>query len=168
MATSSALTLSGLKNALEADLLPTAASAASLGVLLHVSIQNIELDIYMYHFLASYGIVILALGYAYLFLAELTVVEGLVRVLLTTVSFNSGLIVSIAIYRLLFHRLRNFPGPLGAKLSRFYTVSIVSKNVQYYKEVAKMHQTYGDFIRTGQNVFRPLIASIDFGLPRAP
>ncbi len=150
MALSSALTSSGLKSALEADLRPTAAFAASLGVLLHVCIRNIEVDIYMYHFLALYGIAILALGYAYLFFAEFTVVQALTRVLLTTASLNSGLIVSIAIYRLFFHRLRNFPGPLGAKLSRFYTVWKASKSVQYYKEVAKMHQTYGDFIRTGQ------------------
>ena len=150
MAASSAPTPSGLKSALEADLLPTAAFAASLGVLLHVSIRNIEVDIYMYHFLTLYGFAILALGCAYLSFAEFTVIQGLARVLLTTASFNCGLIVSIAVYRLLFHRLHNFPGPLGARLSRFYTVFKAAKSVQYYREVAKMHQTYGNFIRTGE------------------
>ncbi|OCL07514.1 putative benzoate 4-monooxygenase cytochrome P450, partial [Glonium stellatum] len=55
----------------------------------------------------------------------------------------------IVVYRLFFHRLHKFPGPFGAKLTRFYAVSRASKNIQYHKEVAKMHEQYGDFIRTG-------------------
>lgn len=168
MAATFPLSPNGLKGALEADLLPTAVFAASLGVLLHLSIRNIEVDNYMYHFLTFYGIAISALGYIYLFFTDFTVVQGLTRVLLTTTSFNSGLIFSIAVYRLLFHRLRNFPGPFGAKLSRFYTVSKAAKNVQYYREVAKMHKTYGDFIRTGRNSYSIFPNSTDFSFTRAP
>ncbi|KAF3044325.1 hypothetical protein E8E12_007952 [Didymella heteroderae] len=63
--------------------------------------------------------------------------------------FNITTLSSIAIYRLFFHRCRNFPGPLPAKISRFYAAYLSAKDVQYYKELAKVHEKYGDFVRTG-------------------
>lgn len=148
---SSALSLSGLRGALEADPLPAAGSAAILGVVLHISVfRNIEVELYLYSFLGLYLAAMLGIGYAYLSLIEFSIIESLTRVLLLAASFNAGLILSIAIYRLFFHRLRRFPGPFGAKLSRFYSASLAAKNFQYYREVAKMHEKYGDFIRTGK------------------
>ncbi|KAF4545568.1 Cytochrome P450 [Lasiodiplodia theobromae] len=55
----------------------------------------------------------------------------------------------MATYRLFFHRLRKFPGPFGAKLSRFYVTLTSAKKVQYHEEIKKWHEKYGDFIRTG-------------------
>ncbi|KAF3038407.1 hypothetical protein E8E11_005959 [Didymella keratinophila] len=63
--------------------------------------------------------------------------------------FNTTVLSSIAIYRLFFHRCRNFPGPLPAKITRFYAAYLSAKNIQYYKELAKAHEKYGDFVRTG-------------------
>lgn len=45
-------------------------------------------------------------------------------------AFYTGIIFSIGIYRLFFHRLLSFPGPLVAKLTRFYTVKKAFKTVQ--------------------------------------
>ncbi|KAL1961494.1 hypothetical protein VTN77DRAFT_1673 [Rasamsonia byssochlamydoides] len=78
---------------------------------------------------------------------RLAATVGMVSVL--AVSFNTGLILSIGVYRLFFHRLRRFPGPFWAKLTRFADAAKAAKNVQYNVEVAKMHKQYGDFIRTG-------------------
>ncbi|KAK7721297.1 hypothetical protein SLS64_001593 [Diaporthe eres] len=63
--------------------------------------------------------------------------------------FNLSCLLSIGFYRLLFHRCGRFPGPMGAKLSRFWTSYTSSKNFQYYKELEKMQAKYGDFVRTG-------------------
>lgn len=146
------MSLDGLKSALEADLFTTAASAAGLGLLFHQTvIRNVELDVYMYHFLFLFIVALAGLASTYLALTDLTILQALSRVALVAISFDTGLFFSIGIYRLLFHRLRKFPGPLGAKLTRFYTVSKAAKNVQYYKEVEKMHEKYGDFIRTGES-----------------
>ena len=60
--------------------------------------------------------------------------------------FTIALIMSI--YRLFFHRLRGFPGPLLARVSKLWHVSQVldSKNHQF---LLRMQQSYGDFVRTG-------------------
>lgn len=140
----------GFKSALEVDLLTSLASATGLGILFHLSVlRKVEVDAYMYHLLILFTITKIGLGFTYLLITAFTLPQALVRVTSVGTAFYVGITISIGIYRLLFHRLRSFPGPLGAKLSRFYTVRKASKNVQYYKEVAKMHEEYGDFVRTG-------------------
>ena len=149
MAASSMLSLDGVQDVLGANVQSTATAALCLGALFHLSIRKVEVDYLIWHFLALSTGVFSALVYAYLSLTNCTLLEATAKALLVGVSFNTGLTLSIAVYRLFFHRLRKFPGPLGAKLSRFYTVKLAAKNVQYNVEVAKMHEKYGDFIRTG-------------------
>lgn len=62
-----------------------------------------------------------------------------------------GVYASMLIYRVFFHRLGRFPGPFLARLSNFYIVSLAGKNMQEYKEVEKLHEKYGDFVRTGKS-----------------
>lgn len=94
---------------------------------------------------------VLGLGYSYMSWTDLPIIQFATRVLLLASSFNAGLILSIGVYRLFFHRLRCFPGPFAAKLSRFYAMSKAAEKVQYHLEVAKMHEKYGDFVRTGRS-----------------
>ena len=58
------------------------------------------------------------------------------------------LLGSISIYRVFFHRLRNFPGPFLASVSKFWHVAhcLDSKN---HLLLAKLNQEYGDFVRIG-------------------
>lgn len=143
------LSLAGMQNALGADVRSTVTAALCLGALFHLSIRKIEVDYLIWHYLALSTGVFSALVYAYLSLTNCSLLEATARALLVGASFNTGLTLSIAVYRLFFHPLRRFPGPVGARLSRFYTVKLAAKNVQYNLEVAKMHEKYGDFIRTG-------------------
>ncbi|MCJ1455714.1 hypothetical protein MMC28_006070 [Mycoblastus sanguinarius] len=55
---------------------------------------------------------------------------------------------SMTIYRTLFHRLRGFPGPIFAKVTKLWHVAQVldSKNYLY---LSRLHRNYGDFVRTG-------------------
>ena len=149
MAAASMLSFEGLENALEAETRSTIAAATCLGVLFHICIRKVEVDYLIWHYLALSTGFLTSLVYAHLSLRECSLLEATARTLLVAVFFNTGLAVSIGVYRLFLHPLRRFPGPLGAKLSRFYTVKLAAKNCQYNLEVAKMHEKYGDFVRTG-------------------
>ncbi len=145
------LSLEGLENALKADVRSTATAAGCLGVLFHLCIRTVEIDYLIWHLLAFSTVALSGLTYAQLALRDAQLLEAAAKALLVAVSFNTGLAASILVYRLFFHRLRSFPGPVGAKISRFYTVKLAAKNCQYNLEVAKMHERYGDFVRTGWN-----------------
>lgn len=72
-------------------------------------------------------------------------------------SFLTGLFISILIYRLAFHPLRRFPGPLSLRVSKL-AHSWRSRKLDNYLQLEDLHQQYGDFVRTGPNeltVFRP-------------
>ncbi|KAF7588967.1 hypothetical protein BBP40_004969 [Aspergillus hancockii] len=151
METASLLHREGLKNVLETDLLHLGGSAALLGILLHITIfrTSFPVENHMYNLLVLYVATVLSLSYAYLSITELSPLQALGRVGLIACSFNTGLLSSISIYRLFFHRLHHFPGPFGAKLTRFYDATLAAKNVQYNVELRKLHEQYGDFVRTG-------------------
>lgn len=64
-------------------------------------------------------------------------------------SFAYGLLGSVLAYRVFFHRLRRFPGPLGARLSRFYALRHAARNRQMHLVLERLHEEYGDFVRVG-------------------
>ena len=55
---------------------------------------------------------------------------------------------SMLIYRVFFHRLRNFPGPFPGKLSKFWHIYNIT-DLSHYKYLDRLHREYGDFVRTG-------------------
>jgi hypothetical protein len=118
------------------------AAAVLFGIVFHLSIQPIEFELVMYHFMAAFTLSFFGMFYVF----------GLTKSLVFATSFSTGLLASIVCYRLFFHRCRNFPGPTAAKVSKFYAARLSAKNVQYYKELEKMHEQYGDFVRTGEQL----------------
>ncbi|KAL4862506.1 cytochrome P450 [Aspergillus spectabilis] len=68
---------------------------------------------------------------------------------MATCSFNLGLTASILLYRAFFHRLRRFPGPFMAKLTRLSIMMRSLERTQYHLDLEEMHRKYGDFVRTG-------------------
>lgn len=123
--------------------------AALLGVLFHLSIQTVEFEKFMFHYLAPLPVVALGIAVVLSDFGRLAWAQAVVKSIFIEVVFNLSCLLSISIYRMLLHRCGSFPGPVGAKLSRFWTAYISSKNLQYYKELEKMHVKYGDFVRTG-------------------
>jgi cytochrome P450 family 628 len=67
------------------------------------------------------------------------------------VCYFSTLFFSIVTYRLAFHQLRHFPGPLGAKITKGYALWM-ARNAKYVDELCYLHQVYGDVVRTGMGV----------------
>ena len=58
---------------------------------------------------------------------------------------------SMLVYRLFFHRLRKFRGPLPARISRLWYASQCLPNFDSFRTMARLHKEYGDFVRTGPN-----------------
>ncbi|KAK2793068.1 hypothetical protein FQN52_002216 [Onygenales sp. PD_12] len=62
----------------------------------------------------------------------------------------SSLWLNILVYRALFHPLNHFPGPFGAKLTKFWTLrKVLESKLRWYQVVDKLHAQYGDYVRTG-------------------
>lgn len=64
--------------------------------------------------------------------------------------FNAGLFGYMLLCRAFFHKLRKFPGPWPAKLSKFYWTYQVLRDPISHLRVEKLHQELGDFVRTGK------------------
>lgn len=65
----------------------------------------------------------------------------------------------MTIYRLFFHPLRRFPGPVLARVSKLWHVfhCINSRN---YLLLDKLHLQYGEFVRTGESGFTLVISQL--------
>jgi hypothetical protein len=128
----------------------TARTGALLGILLHQVARSVEFELYMFHFMALFAASLLGLTYALAEFEENSILVAFTRTSLFACTFGIALLASVAVYRLFFHRCRNFPGPLSAKITRFYATYLSARELQYYKELEKVHIKYGDFVRTGR------------------
>ncbi|ROW01204.1 hypothetical protein VSDG_02711 [Cytospora chrysosperma] len=120
----------------------------------------------MFHYLAALPVVAVLMSTVFAVYGPCGWLEAVAKSFLFELVLNTSCLLSISIYRLLFHRCRRFPGPLGAKISRFWTAYISAKNIQYYKELDTFHSTYGDFVRTGPReitIFRASAVSTIYG-----
>lgn len=139
-----------VQQAAQADLYGIVGRAAVLGILFHMSIQAVEFEKIMFHYLAALPVVAVLMSTVFVVHGPCGWLEAVAKSFLFESVFNTSCLLSISIYRVLFHRCKNFPGPLGVKISRFWTAYISAKNIQYYKELDKFQSTYGDFVRTGK------------------
>ncbi|KAF2734670.1 cytochrome P450 [Polyplosphaeria fusca] len=134
------------------DLIRSKPLAAALGVASHFILGKGEWD---------HSSHLVALTWAGAFAAITTVeyladpqVQSIFEALLVTVMasavYFAALISVLLVYRAFFHRLRKFPGPFSARLSKFYGVSLAVRNFQLYNEIERLHKEYkADIIRTG-------------------
>ncbi|KAH8758341.1 cytochrome P450 67 [Diaporthe sp. PMI_573] len=145
---------------------PAFIGAALLGVLFHVSIQLVEFERFMFHYLAALPVMALGMTTVLSDFGRLAWSQAIVKSIFMEIIFNLSFLLSIGVYRMLLHRCRGFPGPVGARLSRFWTAYISGKNLQYYKDLEKMQAKYGDFVRTGPReitVFRDSAVTAIYG-----
>lgn len=59
-----------------------------------------------------------------------------------------GMFTSISIYRLFFHRIRHFPGPRAAAVSKLWSV-YQCRDSRNHLFLDDLHKKYGNFVRTG-------------------
>ncbi|KAI8941322.1 hypothetical protein NX059_002549 [Plenodomus lindquistii] len=75
---------------------------------------------------------------------------GLVTATLVATSFWVPLWVYIGTYRAFFHPLKDFPGPAGAKLSRWWTLKqVFDSKLHYHRVLQRLQAEHGDYVRTG-------------------
>jgi hypothetical protein len=125
-------------------------TAAAMGVLGHLATLDVLWDHRIWLLLKSYATGLGVVLITFVFTLGYGPLSAIAMTIFVAISFNIGVISSMVIYRLFFHRLRKFPGPFWAKITRFYAVYISKKKLQYFLELQEMHKTYGDFVRTGK------------------
>jgi hypothetical protein len=74
-------------------------------------------------------------------------------VLICTTSFNTTLLLSIGSHRIFFHRLRHFPAPFGASISRFWLLYKLHKRHDRFRLVESLHKRYGPIVRLGASAY---------------
>lgn len=121
------------------------------GLLLHQCFRLIELDRYP---LTILGAVVaahwtLAFGLQYQDVEHAFLQSQ--KVAFSTVALGVlSMWISMLIYRAFLHPLHNFPGPFAAKLTKWWAFKeLIASKVRWYQVVGKMHEEYGDYIRTG-------------------
>ena len=81
-----------------------------------------------------------------------SVVERLGSALLIIGIYALSLLASLVVYRTVFHRLRSFPGPFWARVSKFWHVEkCFSSSSQNHIVLDRLHEKYGTFVRTGDS-----------------
>ncbi|CZR64603.1 related to pisatin demethylase cytochrome P450 [Phialocephala subalpina] len=65
--------------------------------------------------------------------------------------YLASLTTSILTYRVFFHPLRRFPGPLSAKLTKLAHVLRLLKKSDNYLQADRLHKKYGEIVRIGPN-----------------
>jgi hypothetical protein len=57
---------------------------------------------------------------------------------------------NMLIYRAFLHPLNNFPGPFGAKLTKFWGFrKVFESKIRYFRVAGKLQTQYGDYVRAG-------------------
>lgn len=74
--------------------------------------------------------------------------EAIAQVTPVAVFYLAGLFTSLIAYRSLLHSLNKFPGPFGARISRFW-LSAQLKDGDAFRKIQKLHEEHGDFVRVG-------------------
>lgn len=120
------------------------------GVLCHSLILNIEFERNMYKLFRAYLFTVAAFFALSRFQSENGGVEAIRLVASFTALSACGFMGAMSIYRMFFHRLNGIPGPFWARLSKWHSVGLARRNLQFHREVFKLHEKYGDIVRTGK------------------
>lgn len=116
-------------------LIPLAAITLHETVLRRVEVDHLTLPI-----LGISSAIYLLLAYCVTFFRATAIFLG----------FWSILWIYIGAYRAFFHPLRDYPGPIGARLSKWYTVKrVIDTRWHWHRVQQDLHKQYGDYVRTG-------------------
>ncbi|KAH8800518.1 putative benzoate 4-monooxygenase cytochrome P450 [Flagelloscypha sp. PMI_526] len=80
---------------------------------------------------------------------EVGLIQAARQTMFYITTFNGSLWTSIAVHRLFFHRLRSFPGPFFAKLTRLWAFWVQKEDMQMHLIIHRLHDQHGDIVRIG-------------------
>lgn len=136
-----------------------------LGYFIHGEHITETLRIVLVFTSTTFVIFFLQLGLGQSYIAAITYTTAVVTTYLVS------LFSSITIYRIFFHRLRSFPGPFAAKVSKIWQSYHALPDFQNYLLMEKMYKQYGDFVRIGPNeiaIFDPESIGICSKIEKGP
>ncbi|TGO40918.1 hypothetical protein BHYA_0029g00270 [Botrytis hyacinthi] len=145
-------------------------TAIAAGVFFHNIVRNREFDRYPFSILfvviASHIVLSILLQYDNdVDILTFWQAQRLASSLIATTILS--LWTNILVYRAFFHPLRNFPGPFGARLSKFWSLGkVIESKVRWYQVAGKLKEEYGDYVRTGPReltIFDPAAISVILG-----
>jgi len=139
--------LSTLANVAPAQILGV---SSVLGVSYHLATRHLEPDYVLPQLFGLYGLVFAGITYVF---SQPTgsLLDGLRKAGMAAAGFNTALAASIVVYRLFFHRLGGFKGPLPARATKFYFLMRIWKRCQAHVELQRLHAQFGDFVRIGES-----------------
>ncbi|KAI5861150.1 cytochrome P450 [Durotheca rogersii] len=142
--------MTSLGAVLESSWRVTVGFAALTGACFHQTIRPFEVDNYGWGLVLAYLGLVGSLFMSYMISTSFSVTKGILHTWAAGAAFLGGFYGSMLLYRAFFHPLRKFPGPAAARLSNAYHFTIAARtNMQYHLHLQKLHQRYGDFVRTG-------------------
>ncbi|KAI1363787.1 cytochrome P450 [Xylaria arbuscula] len=81
---------------------------------------------------------------------EIPVRAAALRTLAVFSSYLGGLYSSLIVYRLIFHPIRAFPGPIGLKISSAWFATYLRRQ-DAFRQLEILHKKHGNFVRVGSN-----------------
>jgi tryprostatin B 6-hydroxylase len=144
-----------------------AVSALALGVSTHLGyfIRG-EHHLYGTTYIQTLATAYLATVVLILRLQEVSIVNAVTEATVLLFCYLTGLYSSLTIYRVFFHPLRNFPGPLGNKVGNLWFSFQLGK-ADACKKVFELHEKYGDFVRVGSSdlsIIHPKAVAVIYGV----
>jgi tryprostatin B 6-hydroxylase len=125
--------------------------ALSAGIFSHLVFFKIgERHLYPFRYVQAFILAFAGISMAKSNFQGLSIGAAVNQTALLAAFYFTGLYLSLIIYRLFFNPLNKFPGPYGARLSKFDFVFRVTKMDGHHKLYA-MHRKYGKFVRIGPN-----------------
>ncbi|KAI1857879.1 uncharacterized protein JN550_012954 [Neoarthrinium moseri] len=115
----------------------------------HLYARRVEIDFIVWHLLGVGVAIYCALCAWFTVIWGFTLGTALKELSICLLVFALSLTSSILIYRGFFHRLRNFPGPYGARFSSLWLLRKSSGDFKTHRNLERIHNEYGDIVRIG-------------------
>ena len=133
-------------------ILVLAGAAAAVGVFSHLSyFINGEHAIRSPTYFATAIILPSTIVAALVKFGGVSLLNSVALVTLCFSAYLGALFTSMLFYRVFLHPLKDFPGPFPAKLSKLWWVAQIAPKIDHFRKLDRLHQQYGEFVRTGPN-----------------
>lgn len=124
------------------------ALAFSCGLFSHVLLfSKGEWDRLAPKLISAHVLLCTAIFTAFALLVDHSVTQSFVETFKVSSALLGGLTTSLLTYRVLFHPLGSFPGPLAARISSFWAFREQWPDLRFYTKLGGVHSEYGDFVR---------------------
>lgn len=135
------------------DTLLSIALALSIGITTHLAVFiRGEWHLSASHILAVYIFVFASASTLWCWFNPRDLLEYCHCACILGIAYLMGLLGSIAIYRLFFHRLRHFPGPRLAALTKLWHV-FKCRDSRNHLVLDALYKEYGTIVRTGEIIW---------------